>query len=164
MGDRDWDWEGLAKACRVEVSRVLGRSPDAEDAVQEALARAWRRRADCRTPWAPTSWVRTIARNEALRIVQRRKGEASLDEDPELAVDAEVARAAEAAERVTERLSVRHVLETLPPLDRELIALRYEEDMSQPGIAEKLGLPEGTVKVRLHRIRARLVPALSESL
>jgi RNA polymerase sigma-70 factor, ECF subfamily len=164
MGDRDWDWEGLARACHAEVSRVLGRSPDAEDAVQEALARAWRRRADCRTPWAPTGWVRAIARNEALRIVQRRKVEASLDEEPELAAGAAVARASDVADAVTERLSVRHALEALPPLDRELVALRYEDDMTQPGIAKKLGLPEGTVKVRLHRIRARLVPALTESL
>ena len=161
MGDRDWDWEGLASACRAEVSRVLGRSADAEDAVQEALARAWRQRASCQTPAAPTGWVRTIARHEALRIIDRRKNHSSLDDgEHELVADG----GSDVADELTRRLSVRHVLDMLPPLDRELLSLRYEEDMTQPGIAKKLGLPEGTVKVRLHRIRARLVPALTESL
>jgi RNA polymerase sigma-70 factor (ECF subfamily) len=160
MGDRDWDWEGLANACRAEVSRVLGRSSDAEDAVQEALARAWRQRATCRTPSAPTPWVRTIARHEALRQLERRRPHASLDEEEhELPADV-----GDVAEELTQRLSVRHALDALPPLDRALIALRYEHDWTQHRIAKNLGLPEGTVKVRLHRIRARLVPALTESL
>ena len=34
--------------------------------------------------------------------------------------------------------------------------MRYTEDLTQAAIAEKLGIPEGTVKVRLHRARARL--------
>ena len=100
-----------------------------------------------------------IAHNEALRAIGRRRDQASLDAEPELA-----ARAADdGTDALAERLAVRDALETLDPGDRELVALRYEYDMTQPGIAKKLGLPEGTVKVRLHRIRARLVPALSES-
>jgi RNA polymerase sigma-70 factor (ECF subfamily) len=41
-------------------------------------------------------------------------------------------------------------------MDRALVWLRYEDDLTQPVIAERLGMPEGTVKVRLHRLRAVL--------
>ena len=34
--------------------------------------------------------------------------------------------------------------------------MRYEEDLTQAAIAAKLGIPEGTVKVRLHRARNKL--------
>ena len=40
--------------------------------------------------------------------------------------------------------------------DRELLELRYEEDLTQAAIAARLGIPEGTVKVRLHRARNKL--------
>jgi RNA polymerase sigma-70 factor, ECF subfamily len=36
------------------------------------------------------------------------------------------------------------------------VRLRYEEDLTQAGIARRLGIPEGTVKVRLHRVRDKL--------
>ena len=34
--------------------------------------------------------------------------------------------------------------------------MRYQEDLTQGAIALRLGIPEGTVKVRLHRVRAKL--------
>jgi RNA polymerase sigma-70 factor (ECF subfamily) len=40
--------------------------------------------------------------------------------------------------------------------ERVLLALRYEEDLTQPAIAARLGIPEGTVKVQLHRARVKL--------
>jgi DNA-directed RNA polymerase specialized sigma24 family protein len=42
-----------------------------------------------------------------------------------------------------------------------LALLRYEADLEHPRIAGLLGMPEGTVKVRLHRIRQRLRPELA---
>ncbi len=40
--------------------------------------------------------------------------------------------------------------------ERELLEMRYQEDLTQAAIADKLGIPEGTVKVRLHRARNKL--------
>ncbi len=159
MAELEWDWGLLVTCCRREVNRVMRGTPDAEDAVQEALARAWRQRASCESTGTPTAWMRAIARNEALRAIGRRRDQPSLDAQPELAEQT----VAHPHDAVFDRLAVRSALDALDPGDRELVELRYELDMTQPGIAEKLGLPEGTVKVRLHRIRARLVPALSES-
>ena len=50
----------------------------------------------------------------------------------------------------------------LDPEERRLIGLRYVRDLSQPEVARHLDLPEGTVKVRLHRVRGRLRKALEE--
>jgi RNA polymerase sigma-70 factor (ECF subfamily) len=44
----------------------------------------------------------------------------------------------------------------LPAQDRRLLALRYFADLSHPEVAAVLEVPVGTVKVRLHRLRARL--------
>ena len=44
---------------------------------------------------------------------------------------------------------------------RELLRMRYDLDLTQVEIAARLGLPEGTVKVRLHRARAKLRRALT---
>jgi RNA polymerase sigma-70 factor (ECF subfamily) len=154
---RAWDWEGLAVVCRSEARRVLRNAHDADDVAQEALARAWRQRRSCRTPAHPQAWVRKIAYHEALRAIDRRRESQSLDDVPALADWG-------SAERLDERVSVRSALAALPAQDRALLHLRYSEDLTQTGIARIMGMPEGTVKVRLHRLRARLMPTLSDLL
>jgi RNA polymerase sigma-70 factor, ECF subfamily len=47
-------------------------------------------------------------------------------------------------------------MQALGERDRQLLEMRYEEDLTQATIARRLGIPEGTVKVRLHRARAKL--------
>jgi RNA polymerase sigma-70 factor (ECF subfamily) len=161
MAERDWtgwDWSRLAVVCRREARRVLRDADDVDDAVQEALARAWRRRGSCRTPGDPGGWIRVIAHHEALRVLARRRPGPSLDETPALGEDA----GSDRTDALDDRVAVRSALAQLPPQDRVLVHLRYGEDLTQPSIAGLLGLPEGTVKVRLHRIRARLMPALSD--
>ena len=77
-----WDWTLIRTRCRAEALRILRRPHDADDAVQEALARAWRSRHACRNPEAPIPWCLQITRNEAIRIIGRgrpRAAEESLD-------------------------------------------------------------------------------------
>jgi RNA polymerase sigma-70 factor (ECF subfamily) len=154
-GRTAWDWDGLAVICRSEARRVMRSPHEADDVAQEALTRAWRQRRSCRTPGAPNAWVRKIAHNEALRALGRRRDAQSLDDVPALADWG-------SADRCDERVSVRAALAALPAQDRALLHLRYGEDLTQTGIARIMGLPEGTVKVRLHRLRARLMPTLSD--
>lgn len=47
-------------------------------------------------------------------------------------------------------------LDRMSERDREILELRYAKDLTHPAIANKLGIPEGTVKVRLHRARQKL--------
>jgi RNA polymerase sigma-70 factor (ECF subfamily) len=135
----------------------LRNSEDVEDAAQEALLRAWRQRTACRTSVAPATWMRQIARNEALRLVARRPAEQSHED---LGEEADPCGAG--ADRSLLQMAVRTALREFEQEDRLLIYLRYTEDLPQLHIAGLLGIPEGTVKVRLHRIRQRLRPALSD--
>ncbi len=61
-----------------------------------------------------------------------------------------------------ERADIRAALDGLDERDRQLLRLRYNEDLTQAAIARRLGIPEGTVKVRLHRARYRLRQAIGQ--
>ena len=59
-------------------------------------------------------------------------------------------------------VDVRRALAELSEGDRRLLLARYWADMTQREVADLLGMPDGTAKVRLHRLRARLRPTLRE--
>ena len=59
-------------------------------------------------------------------------------------------------------IDVRRALAELSEGDRRLLLARYWADMTQREVADLLGMPDGTAKVRLHRLRARLRPTLLE--
>jgi RNA polymerase sigma-70 factor, ECF subfamily len=150
----DWDWDHARRVCLRAARRLLPNEADAEEAVQEAMARAWRKRHQCRA--APVPWLLGITRNEALRIAASRREFSPLEdaaehEDPSPADD------------VLRRVQVGHALDRLGAADRELLELRYTADLTQSAVAERVGIPEGTVKVRLHRLRNQLRTALMEA-
>src|SRR5918999_3451042 len=66
-----WDWALLRSRCLREAHRLIP-GAEAEEAVQEALARAWTRRHACRSPEAPLGWMLRITRNESRRLLARR--------------------------------------------------------------------------------------------
>jgi RNA polymerase sigma-70 factor (ECF subfamily) len=135
----------------------MGAGADAEDAAQEALLRAWLHRSACRERGAPLPWMAQIARNEALRTFERSRHRLeTLAEDPVPASAGDEHQ----LDALGGRLDVHRALAELAPGDRNLLHLRYELDLTQPAIAELLSVPEGTVKVRLHRLRKRLSDVL----
>lgn len=151
-----WDWAGLRRSAGLEARRLLGDPHDAEDAAQEAMIRAWRQRASCRSPDAPEGWLRQIARNEALRQHGR-----VLARETEPLPDREAAAEAP-QDRVVERLSLDEVLDGLRGHDRLLVLMRYKLDLPDVAIAERLGIAESTVRVRLHRLKKELRVLISE--
>jgi RNA polymerase sigma-70 factor (ECF subfamily) len=146
-----WDWEELRSYCFSQALRVVGCPETAEEAAQEAIVRAWRHQSSCRRPDQPLGWLRRIARNEALRVVERRSNEVLVDEP--LAWPDDVPPDDEALEN---RLLFSGILGTLSKADQELARLRYYEDLTCAKLAEHFGLSEATVKVRLHRLRGRI--------
>jgi RNA polymerase sigma-70 factor (ECF subfamily) len=153
-----WDWSLIRARCRAEALRILRRPHDAEDAVQEALARAWRSRHACRNPDAPIAWCLQITRHEAIRLIGRGRPRGS--DEPLDGDDLEDTAARQERLRVLLRVDVRRALENLPPHERQLIALRYLHDYSHSEIAEMLEIPEATARVRLHRLHKRLETVL----
>jgi RNA polymerase sigma-70 factor (ECF subfamily) len=154
----------MRAAATREARRYLLASHDVDDAVQEALMRAWRRRATCRGE-DRLPWMRQIARNEALRLLDRRRtrSERELLDDETFLSGVRDEEAEEATEDLLRKLQVGEVIGRLSVDDRRLLALRYAKDLSQPEVARMLGIPEGTVKVRLHRLRGRLRKELETS-
>jgi RNA polymerase sigma-70 factor, ECF subfamily len=152
-----WEWEAARSRCVREARRILGDREDAEEAVQEAFVRAWRKRASCRTPAAPIPWLVQITRNEAMRLAARRSRRRA-SEIPDAEPEAAPAPGAFEAplERTLNSVATEQALKALREDERRLLRLRYEEDLTQGQVAAALGVPEGTVKVRLHRVRARL--------
>jgi RNA polymerase sigma-70 factor, ECF subfamily len=158
--NRVWNWGDLRGRCRAEAMRVLRDPEAADEAAQEAMTRAWRQRGSCHSPGAPGPWVAQIARNEALRLWQREQRMRARAGD----VEEESHDGEPLEDQLIRRVSVRQALDTLTDEERELVNLRYESDLAHPAIAEYLGVPEGTVKVRLHRIRKRLAVLIAEPL
>jgi RNA polymerase sigma-70 factor (ECF subfamily) len=101
-------------------------------------------------PACPAPWVERIARNEALRVGRRsslrgRVEGAELDE-----------ASAPAAEQDPVAALFGDAFRALSCADQELVRLRYAEDLKYSVIAERLAMPLGTVKVRIHRLHKRL--------
>jgi RNA polymerase sigma-70 factor (ECF subfamily) len=106
------------------------------------------------------AWLLQITRNESLRLLQRRSRVRGR-ELPETSV-AEPCAEDGRIEQLVSGAHTRQALGRLAPADRALLLLRYGEDLTQPELARRLDMPEGTVKVRLHRVRKRFAEALEE--
>jgi RNA polymerase sigma-70 factor (ECF subfamily) len=157
-----WDWSALRAACSREARRLIFDPHDAEEAAQEAIFRAWRHQGSCRNPRDPMPWVVHIARMEALRVLdkrQTRRARETHDEHEERLALVEQPR----VDEVVLRLDVDSALATLGPADRALVHARYVDDLPQSEVARRLQVPEGTAKVRLHRVRNRLRAALAQA-
>jgi RNA polymerase sigma-70 factor (ECF subfamily) len=117
------------------------------------------RRDTCRSPGAPLPWLLEITRNEARRLIGRQSRRSTYELiGPELEPDCEDRGLTDAALR----LSLEQALGEMADADRSLLRMRYAEDLTQSEVARRLGVPEGTVKVRLHRARRRLRGLLAE--
>lgn len=130
---------------------------EAEDIAQDALLRAWRRRSTLRDESRRKEWLATIVRNEAFRQHAR------VRPDPVAELDLFEGAEDEQIISTVERADLHAVIASLSERDRKLLQLRYGEDLTQQAIARRLGLPDGTVKVRLHRLRHKLRRAMGDT-
>jgi RNA polymerase sigma-70 factor (ECF subfamily) len=147
-----WDWPALLAYCHAVARRQTDSPFDAEDAAQEAAARAWRHRAQCRRQPDPRAWLSCIVRREVARVCgeHRRTVESPMSELPDAGEPCPLIG------QLPDRLWIHDALAALAPDDRQIVVLRYHDDLTQPRIAERLGMAEGTVKIRLHRARKSL--------
>jgi len=157
--DGTWDWPTARARCLRLAQRLLRHPEDAEEAVQEAMIRAWRARDECRAPAARTAWLLQITRHEAFRVAERRGRMRDREQPASQSGELVSVRQCD-LDGVESRVSFDQALRLLQPHDRDLVRLRYAEDLTQEQVAARLDLPAGTVKVRLHRARERLRKAL----
>ena len=139
---------------------ILQNREEAEDAVQDALVKAWKSRWRVRDPEKFPAWLATIARHRAHDIFRRRKTV------PLPAVSAEeFITPAEQTSDTDLDCNVHSALAALPPLHRAALTLRYFEEMDYRTIENTLGLSNGALRGILGRalaaMRKQLRPALA---
>ena len=154
-----------APAAKALAQRVVRQAHLAEEIVQEAFLAVWRNpdgydaeRGSVR------SWLMGTVHHRAVDLVRReeahrRRAEQSVVDVREEQADHAQEVAAE-ADRPAEREMVRSALTALPAEQRDVIELMYFSGLSQSQIAEKTGLPLGTVKSRTLLAMRRLRTAL----
>lgn len=134
------------------VSMVTGSSHLAEEAVQEAFARAWERARKGYEFEHLAGWVATVALNQA-RSGRRRAAS-------ERAARARLAPAVDTSSDPDVALVVRAALEGLPGRQRDAVVLYYLVDLDVATTARVLHVSDGTVKTALSRAREKLAPLL----
>ena len=140
----------------------------AEDLAQEGFLRVYQRLNTFDPGRKFSSWFFQVLRNitiDYLRI--NRLPTSSLDELTEegnqgAAVDRDSASPEELAGQSELATAMGAALSRIRPEYREVVVLRYQEGLTQPEIAEILGIPSGTVKTYLHRARKELAGILAE--
>jgi RNA polymerase sigma factor (sigma-70 family) len=140
------------------VALVCGSAATAEDAVQEALARAWEQTARGNDIHRLGAWVTTVALNLARSQMRRwrceRRARTRLGAARPDLYDVTGASG--------DAYAVRQALLALPRRQREVTALRYYLGLDVHAIAEHLDIAEGTVKAMLFRARQSLAAALHD--
>jgi RNA polymerase sigma-70 factor, ECF subfamily len=173
-GLRERDMELLAdlvERCHHRLVRYLlyltGRREYAEDLAQETWIRVLQRGSQYNGRQRFDPWLFAIARNLAIDYLRKKAKAvqtASLpdDRDEILLVSSSGPSPFEAAARSQDAIRLAGHLQILPPLYREALLLRFQEDLSLAEIAQVLGAPVTTVTSRIYRGLAALRSAFEE--
>src|SRR5690242_19009178 len=157
-------WETVVRQNWRKVFNVaykfVGKHDEAEDLTQDIFLKIFKalatfdRRANFQT------WIISISRNLCIdhyRSVHKERQTIAQDVDATNLQPASADRGPHAiAEHQDLRAMLRQALETLPPALRTAVVLRDLQELSYQEIADRLGLPEGTVKSRINRGRIEL--------
>lgn len=147
-------YAGTSRRIVGQVFAMVGDLPEAEDAVQEAYARAWQKWRKIEHYADPESWVRTVAyriavsswRKSGNRLrAQQRHG--ALADVPGIGPD---------------QLALIAALRRIPRDQRHAIVLHHLAGLTVEEISREVSAPAGTVKARLARGRRALAPHINE--
>ena len=132
---------------------ITGNSADAQEAVAEAVCRAYERYPQLREKDKLPQWLLKITANEARRLCRHRGRTVPLED-----LSAEPA----APEREMGDGALWQAVQSLPRDQREAVVLFYYEDLPTEEIARIVGASPGAVRVRLSRARSKLRELLKE--
>jgi RNA polymerase sigma factor (sigma-70 family) len=159
---RDGDLDAFEALTRLHVRSILRYAASmvadrggVEDVAQEVLLVAWRRRADFDPGRSLLPWLLVTTRHIALAANRRLIRHEASDLE---AVDhlQQWERGRDRREATEELDSLREALDGLPPVDRDLVRLCFEEGLSYDEASRALGLTPPATRKRVQRIRGRL--------
>ena len=140
------------------VTLVAGSRAAAEDAVQEAVGRAWERSQRGERIESLGAWVTRVAMNVSKSRLRRLRAEGRARDR----VASVTAPGRSVAALTGDRVDVERALAVLPRRQREATVLRYYLGLDVAQIAEMLGVHEGTAKTTLFRARRALAATLGD--
>ncbi len=148
------------------IRSVLKDADEAEDVMQQAYVAAFTHLAEFAGRARFSTWLVRIAIHEALARRRRTARMTSLDDTD--AIEEEPMAKTRSPEDATSDLELRALLDeavdALPLAFRTVFVMRAVEEMSSSDAAEALGIPEETVRTRLHRARGLLRETLAQRL
>ncbi len=144
---------GAAYACS-----ILRNREDAEDALQEAVIKAYINFNRYLPSSSFKAWLFAILRNSCMDLLRKRKPIRTMDVN-----DLSLSLAAKDNHANLERKNqIEWALGKIPPEHREILELKYFAELSYKEIAETLQIPEGTVMSRLHSARQKMAEILGK--
>jgi RNA polymerase sigma-70 factor (ECF subfamily) len=140
--------------------RLLGDRSLSEEATQQTFLKAWRAstRIDPSRELGP--WLATIARRVAIDLHRREAGRSAASLDAVTSTDRALVCSPASDETVSDIWEVRRAVCALPDEDQQVVRLQHFEGLTHAQIAQRLGVPIGTVKSRSFRAHRRLATAL----
>jgi RNA polymerase sigma-70 factor (ECF subfamily) len=134
------------------VLRILKRHDLTEEVVQDAYVKIWASAARFDPSVAsPITWMATIARNRAIDLV-RKRGEISIEEEPEaMDVAADMPNPLAAREMTEDLQRLTACLGQLDEERKQLVLLAYYNGLSREQLAARLAKPVNTIKTWLRR-------------
>jgi RNA polymerase sigma-70 factor (ECF subfamily) len=157
-------WELVVARYKRKVFHIgykfTGRHDDAEDLTQEIFLKVFRSLEKFNRDADFSTWLSSVARNFCIDHYRASKREKEVLVEDLVAFDLAPASTGSSPHRALEdrdrRSFLRRGLEALPDKLREAVVLRDLQGLSYQEMADRLGLPEGTVKSRINRGREEL--------
>ncbi|MEM6903127.1 MAG: sigma-70 family RNA polymerase sigma factor [Pseudomonadota bacterium] len=154
-------FEHFAPRVKAYLLRLGMANAAAEDLAQEVLLTVWHKAATYdRSQAGASTWIFTIARNKRIDVL-RRENRPTLDPNDPALVQEPDALADEVVSAADQAKHIRDAIAELPAEQAELVRLAFYHDHAHGVIAEKTGLPLGTVKSRLRLALIKLRRALN---
>ena len=158
-------YDRYAKILFPLAMRIVRDRAEAEDVVHDAFVAVGERANQyAQDRGSVAAWLITLVRNLSIDRTRRRDRRGALRRDVVAHEPVEPTRDPEALTSLAaEQAHVRHALATLPEAQRATLEIAFYEGLSYPEIAEREGVPLGTVKSRAARAIASLREALTQT-
>ena len=143
--------------------RMCGNEADADEVAQEAFLSAWKGLPNFRGESRFSTWLYQLTTHAAIDLMRREKRQAAAEDIDEITAADDGPSPQQQVERAETQREIRSALMQLPEEYRQVLLLRFMQELSYEEIGRALKLPVGTVKSRLNRAKAQLKDILSRS-
>jgi len=140
------------------VLRYISNREEAEELAQDVFVKAYRYLADFKGQSRFSTWLYTLTQTTCLSFLRKKPDRSTLLEEEQLVqvTDQQMHSVQDSAEKKEQTAMINTAINRLSPSDAQIIMLFYKAEQSLEEIAQILGIPANTVKVKLHRARQRL--------